>query len=89
MKNVGFLGAGNMGYAIMKGISGSSLKDIKLFAFDLSEEAKKRAADIGVEICASENELTEKCDYIFLAVKPQVLSPVFLKQSKVRLLQKR
>ena len=76
MKNVGFLGAGNMGYAIMKGISGSSLKDIKLFAFDLSEEAKKRAADIGVEICASENELTEKCDYIFLALKPQVLSGV-------------
>ena len=46
MKNVGFLGAGNMGYAIMKGISGSSLKDIKLFAFDLSEEAKKRGGDM-------------------------------------------
>ncbi|MBE6853016.1 MAG: pyrroline-5-carboxylate reductase [Ruminococcus sp.] len=76
MKNVGFLGAGNMGYAIMKGICGSSVSDIKLFAFDLSEDMTKRAEKIGVEICTSEKELVSKCDYIFLAVKPQVLSGV-------------
>ncbi len=76
MKKVGFLGAGNMGYAIMKGISGSSLKDIKLFAFDVNTAAKERAADTGAEFCTSENELVEKCDYIFLAVKPQVLAGV-------------
>lgn len=76
MKNVGFLGAGNMGYAIMKGISSSSLKDIKLYAFDVNEAAVKKAADTGAEFCGSEKELVEKCDYIFLAVKPQVLSGV-------------
>lgn len=76
MKKVGFLGAGNMGYAIIKGISGSSLEDIKLFAFDLSEDAKKRAKEIGVTVCGSEKELTAECDYIFLSVKPQVLPGV-------------
>ncbi len=76
MKNVGFLGAGNMGYAIMKGITGSNLKDIKLFAFDLSDAAKEKLKKIGVTVCSCEKELTEKCDYIFLAVKPQVLAGV-------------
>ncbi len=79
MKKVGFLGAGNMGYAIMKGISGSSLKDIKLYAFDVNDSAKERAKDTGAEFCTSENELVEKCDFIFLAVKPQVLSGVLEK----------
>lgn len=76
MKKVGFLGAGNMGFAIMKGITGSSLKDISLYAFDISGELCKRAESIGVNICTSENDLVEKCDYIFLAVKPQVLPGV-------------
>ena len=76
MKKVGFLGAGNMGFAIMKGITGSSIKDISLYAFDISEELCKRAESIGVNICTSENDIVEKCDYIFLAVKPQVLPGV-------------
>ena len=76
MKKVGFLGAGNMGFAIMKGITGSSLKDISLYAFDISEDLRKRAESIGVNVCTNECDLVEKCDYIFLAVKPQVLSGV-------------
>ncbi|MBP1564392.1 MAG: pyrroline-5-carboxylate reductase [Oscillospiraceae bacterium] len=79
MKNIGFLGAGNMGYAIMKGISQSELKDVKLFAYDLSEESLKRAESVGATVCSSENELVEKSDFVFLAVKPQVLSPVLEK----------
>lgn len=76
MKKVGFLGAGNMGFAIMKGITGSSLTDIELYAFDISETLRDRASSIGVNVCTSETDLVEKCDYVFLAVKPQVLSGV-------------
>ncbi len=76
MKNVGFLGAGNMGYAIMKGISSGKLSDIKLFTYDIDEVSLKRAEKIGASLCTCENELVEKCDYIFLAVKPQILSSV-------------
>ncbi len=76
MKKVGFLGAGNMGYAIMKGILSSGLNDITLLAFDTNADAADRASKSGVEITKDEKELVEKSDYIFLAVKPQVLSGV-------------
>ena len=77
MVSVGFIGAGNMGYAIIKGISGSSLKDsVKLFAFDPKKEALERLSELGVSAVNSEAELVEKCDYVFLAVKPQQLETV-------------
>ena len=77
MVSVGFIGAGNMGYAIIKGISGSSLKDsVKLFAFDPKKEALERLSELGVSAVNSEAELVEKCDHVFLAVKPQQLEAV-------------
>lgn len=84
--NVGFIGAGNMGFAIIKGIVGSGLCDdvkinaasgkICLYAYDPSNEMIARLKEYGVEPCSSENELVEKCDYVFLAVKPQQLDTV-------------
>lgn len=75
--NIGFIGAGNMGTAIMKGISGSPAgKNIQLFAFDPDTEKVKSLAEYDVCACGSEAELTEKCGYIFFAVKPQVIGKV-------------
>ncbi len=73
MTSVGFIGAGNMGYAIIKGMAGSSLRDVSLFAYDLKAEALERLKPFGVTPCTSETELIEKSDYVFLAVKPQQL----------------
>lgn len=72
MINVGFIGAGNMGYAIMKGIS-SSRSDVALYAYDLYAPALERAAETGAAACASAAQVAEKCKYLFLAVKPQQL----------------
>lgn len=75
--NIGFIGAGNMGTAIMKGIAGSpSAADIQLYAFDPDKSKLDALASFGVLPCASEAELTEKCGFIFLAVKPQVIEGV-------------
>lgn len=75
--NIGFIGAGNMGTAIMKGISASTAgKNIQLFAFDPDTEKVKSLAEYGVCECVSEAELTEKCRYIFFAVKPQIIGKV-------------
>lgn len=77
MTNVGFIGAGNMGFAIMNGIAGSEMAgDIKLYAYDCFEKALEKTEKIGVESCGSAGELAEKCDIVFLAVKPQQLDEV-------------
>lgn len=76
MKKVGFIGAGNMGYAIIKGISNSPISsDVELFAFD-KNVAAANLLEIGVKICNSEAELTDICEIVFLAVKPQVMGEV-------------
>ena len=77
MTNIGFIGAGNMGSAIMKGISSSSLcKDTALFAFDPSTEKVEALSEYGVGACSSEKEIMEKCKFVFLAVKPQIIEGV-------------
>lgn len=85
MINVGFIGAGNMGFAIMKGIAESGLcksidmatsPGIQLSAFDTDSEKLKRLEQFNVSVCTSSKELAERCKYIFLAIKPQQLDEV-------------
>ncbi|MCM1023500.1 MAG: pyrroline-5-carboxylate reductase [Prevotella sp.] len=88
MTAVGFIGAGNMGFAIIKGIHGSGMcenggiemhafsRSIALYAYDPNSEMMKRLSEFGVSPCESETALVEKCDYVFLAVKPQQLETV-------------
>ena len=77
MTNVGFIGAGNMGYAIMKGIASCSLKDsIALYAYDSYAPAMERAVSIGAAAAENEAGVVSACKYVFLAVKPQQLDVV-------------
>lgn len=77
MINVGFIGAGNMGYAIMKGIAGSSMNDkIRLHAFDVYAPILDRLDEFSAVKCCSAAEVVEKCGYVFLAIKPQQLDEV-------------
>lgn len=77
MINVGFIGAGNMGYAIMKGIFGSSMKsDIKLHAYDAYAPILERLDEFGTVKCTDNADVVKKCKYVFLAVKPQQLDEV-------------
>ncbi len=75
--NIGFIGAGNMGSAIMKGISGSSVSEaVQLFAFDPDSAKVKNLEEFGVGSCDSEKKVMEKCKYVFLAVKPQIIGKI-------------
>ncbi len=79
MISVGFIGAGNMGFAIMKGIAQSELGtsgSTKLFAYDPNADQVERLTQYGVTACRSEQEIMEKCKYVFLAVKPQIIEGV-------------
>ncbi len=76
MNRVGFIGTGNMGYAIMKGISESALKDsVEIHAFDVKPESLERCSSIA-KLCSSEKEVLTTCKYVFLAIKPQVVDGV-------------
>ena len=71
---IGFLGGGNMGSALMQGLVKSRPAGFDAVkAYDPTEAAQKRLADIGVALASSADELFADCDMIVLAVKPQVL----------------
>lgn len=77
MITVGFIGAGNMGFAIMKGAAESPLANaMKISAFDTDAEKLARLADFGIAACTSGREVLETCKYVFLAVKPQMFDVV-------------
>ena len=70
----GFIGAGNMGgalaRAVVKAAGGANITVADKFA----PAAEKLAAQIGAAQAAASQEVAEKCDYIFLGVKPQVMA---------------
>lgn len=74
---VGFIGAGNMGAAIMRGIAGGELSEkISLYATDVDEKKLKALEEIGVEPVSDAESLISECQYVFLAIKPQMFEDV-------------
>lgn len=75
MKKLGFIGVGNMGGAIIRGIKGK-LGNTAVFAYDRNPDKLKDLRSVGATAAASAFELAQKCGYILLAVKPQQLDAV-------------
>lgn len=77
---LGFLGAGNMGTAMMRGIAASALckngEISEIFAFDTDADKLAALRDAGVKSCESAQALSDTADFLVLAVKPQVLGGV-------------
>ena len=74
---VGFIGAGNMGSAIMKGIMNSELsQNMTVSAFDPDTQKLNSLSEVGIKPCSSGLEVMQNCKYIFLAVKPQMFESV-------------
>lgn len=75
---LGFIGTGNMATAIIKGVLSSGLlKGEEIGVYDLQKEkADALSKEYGIKNFSSATELTESCDKIVLAVKPNVISAV-------------
>ncbi|MBR2340195.1 MAG: pyrroline-5-carboxylate reductase [Clostridia bacterium] len=74
-KKIGFIGAGNMGGAIVGAIARAGYAD-SVYVFEPNtEKAEAIARDTGVHVTDRESVATE-CDIIFLAVKPQIIGAV-------------
>jgi pyrroline-5-carboxylate reductase len=77
MRTIGFIGVGNMGSAILKGVAGSKLKDsVKLYGYNPTASKVEALASYGVNKCDSEQEVAQLSQYLFLAIKPQKFEEV-------------
>jgi len=77
-RKIGFVGAGNMGCAMIKSIAASGiLSSDNIYVYDLDTQRLVTLQDeTGINISESASEVVEKCDIIILAVKPNVLETV-------------
>lgn len=77
-KKIGFIGAGNMGDALIRGLINSRLVTAEdLLAFDAAQGRLAHLKSVhGVAAAGSNRELAEACDIVLLCVKPQVVDDV-------------
>lgn len=77
-KRIGFLGCGNMGEALVKGLVEANV--VKGDALMASDTRADRLADLerryGVRVAKDNVELARECDVVVLAVKPQIMAAV-------------
>jgi pyrroline-5-carboxylate reductase len=72
---VSFIGTGNMGAALIKGLS--SLKSMKLVGFDVDrEKLNVLCVECGIQAAATMQEAVSLADYVILCVKPQMMKAV-------------
>lgn len=75
---LGFIGAGNMGAALLKGITGSGFvepQDISIYDVD-HEKSAALEKETGIRVLTGNKEVVEASDIIFLAVKPAQIRQV-------------
>ena len=77
-ERLGFIGVGNMGEALLRGIIGSGLMSpANILASDVNLEKLNSLRDeLGIISVDSNNELVKKSDIILLALKPNIISSV-------------
>jgi pyrroline-5-carboxylate reductase len=77
-KRLGFLGCGNMGEALVKGLVAANV--VQADAMMASDTRAERLADLdrryGVRVAKDNVELVRESDVVVLAIKPQIMTPV-------------
>ena len=74
---IGFIGAGNMAYALIKGLISDGFNAKNINVSDSNQELlENRKSELGVSTYSDNVSLLKKSEIIVFAVKPQVLSKV-------------
>lgn len=76
MAKFGFIGMGNMGYAILKGLLKTCDKDQIVFTDANESRMEEVTKETGVAHVGSNSECANNCKYLVLAVKPQYYNVV-------------
>src|SRR5580658_11092414 len=73
-KRLGFLGAGNMSGALIKGLLHGGISPGRIMASDVkAERLEQLRTQHGIRTTADNHELLRESDVLVLAVKPQVV----------------
>ncbi|QIQ21872.1 pyrroline-5-carboxylate reductase [Zophobihabitans entericus] len=88
-QHIGFIGSGNMGTAIIKGLVSSKVaKASQISVFDIQlDKVKALSKEIGINAVESQDKIMDVADIIFLAVKPNIMGKV-LSDIKAKLTKK-
>ena len=74
---IGFIGAGNMAYALISGLISNGVNTHNIKLSDTNNDLLSlRSDEFDVEVFTDNTKLVKHCDIVILAVKPQVLSIV-------------
>ena len=76
MFKLGFIGMGNMGSAILNGVSKLYNKDDIVFHSSTKKKMEKISEETGVKFFNNNEEVIKNSKYIILAVKPQMFESV-------------
>lgn len=76
MVKYGFIGAGNMGFAMMKGVAKSFGKEAIVYTDVSKERLEYVKNEINVPYVEDNKKCMDEADYIILAVKPQYMDSV-------------
>lgn len=78
LKKIGFIGAGKMAQAIIKGIIKQNFFSVEnIFASEPNQEnAAKVANELGIKVFQSNKELVQNCDIIVFSVKPFIIKDI-------------
>ncbi len=78
MKKIGFIGTGVMGTAMIKGILAANIvnpSDIYVFDLD-NQKLQALNEELGVNMAADSLALVKACEYMIIAVKPNIVKTV-------------
>lgn len=77
---IGFIGAGNMSTAIIKGILTKKICDTSnLFVYDIDKSKTQSFKNLNINVLENESQIAKNCDIVFLCVKPQDFKSVINK----------
>jgi pyrroline-5-carboxylate reductase len=75
-KLIGFIGAGNMAQAIIRGMISSDINPASIYIHRRNLDKLSFAKDLNINICTSNLQVVNDSKYIFIAVKPNMYNHV-------------
>jgi pyrroline-5-carboxylate reductase len=76
-QRIGFIGCGAMAQALAGGLAAAGVPAANLRGADLAPEQRKQFEEgLGIETCASNDELVANSDVVVVCVKPNIVAPV-------------